>query len=98
MIYYHWPSRKWKRIPEPDDEADEYRPSPIWRLIPSFPRHPAALNLFTGLSRQPEEYAAAFHWLDSLAEEEDVQTLQEVRSRIDQLLSDMEDDQEPREE
>jgi hypothetical protein len=86
-IYYCWLSRTWKPIPEPADASDEYRPSLTWRLIPKFPENPGAWDLFHTLSRQPGEYAAAFQWLDRLAELDDEETLQDMRHYIDRLLS-----------
>lgn len=93
-IYYCWLSKTWKQIPEPPPDDDECQPSPVWKLVPKFPEHPRAWDLFHGFSRQAQEYAAAFEWLDSLRENEEVETLQELRNRIDLLLSSLPDDDE----
>ena len=87
-IYYCWLSRSWKAIPEtPAEQQEDARPSLTWKLIPKFPEHPGAWDLFHTLSRQPGEYAAAFQWLDRLAELDDEETLQDMRHYIDRLLS-----------
>jgi hypothetical protein len=93
-IYYHWPSREWKRMPEAAEDPDEFRPSPMWRVIPKFPRHPSALTLFTGPALLSREYAAAIQWLDRLGEAEDMETLKEMLDRIVQILDDLKDHQE----
>jgi hypothetical protein len=89
-IYYHWPSREWRMIPEATDEDDEFQPSLMWRLIPRFPFNPRDHNLIPGLGRMHEEYDAAFEWLDKLGELEEVETLEGVRTRIDQVLFNLE--------
>ncbi|MCF7816809.1 MAG: hypothetical protein K9M54_02905 [Kiritimatiellales bacterium] len=91
-IYYYWPSKTWKPIPELPEEASEYHPTIAWKLIPKFPEHPEAWDLFPELSRQPDEYAAAFQWLDSLGEAGEVETLQDIQNRIDHLLRILPDD------
>lgn len=91
-IYYYWPSKTWKRIPELPEDSEEYQPSLTWKLIPKFPEHHDVWDMFSELARQPDEYAAAFQWLDNLSEAEDVETLQDMRNHIEQLLRDLQDD------
>jgi len=87
MIYYHWPSRTWKQIPEPPEEPDSDQAPLKWELIPKFPVYPEEWDLFNKLARKSEEYAAAFQWFDSLFEADEMDTLRDMRSFIDQLLS-----------
>ncbi len=85
-IHYHWPSKSWKQTPEPPEEPDDFQPSLRWELIPRFPNNPADWDLFAGLSRKSDEYAAAFQWLDSLSEAEETDTLQDMQDYIGSLL------------
>jgi hypothetical protein len=91
-IYYYWPSKTWKQIPEPPEDAEEYQPSLIWKLIPKFTEHAETGDLFYGLSRKTDEEAAAFLWLDKLREVEEIETLIDLRNHIDHLLSTLPED------
>jgi hypothetical protein len=91
-IYYHWPEKTWKQIPVPPEDPDDFEPTFVWKLIPKFPKHPDVWNLPPRLSRQSEEYAAAFEWMDTLGEAKDDETLQDMRDHIDQLLMNLVDD------
>jgi len=87
-IYFHWPSRTWKKIPEPQEDPANDHSSLKWELIPTFPVYPEAWDLFNKLSRKSEEYAAAFQWFDRLFEAGEMDTLRDMRNFIDQLLRD----------
>jgi hypothetical protein len=87
-IYYHWPSSSWKKIPEQPEEEDGFSAPVKWELIPKFPVRPEGWDLFAGLSRKSEEYSAAYQWMESLLEAEELDTLADMRTYIDQLLQD----------